>query len=335
MDRLDGQYEHALRVTRLLRDAKPPRDDPSGCDAAGGHVFFNPTHLCWHVLARMLVAKVSTSESGQDLKESASIPHFAKTQSGFTTMGAFYDEIGAAAATDPTWPGRKEDREGRKEGTQPTVNESSLGLRGLLAVALPSGEGGGGGGARDDSHPEMDELVGAMFPRDDDSSGPSVTVESHDKLLTVLQSNSMGYYHWMVECLPKLAAAMPLLRAQPDIKVLVPCREFAERTAVMLGLAPSRMVRNSPGSVFHCKELYFASFTPNLMPPSALLRQSLLPLLAEPFRAETQNPVEPHSAVEDPRPLVVLIDRRDLRELYPFDALRPRRGLVNHRQVGQ
>ena len=30
----------------------------------------------------------------------------------------------------------------------------------------------------------------------------------------------MGYFHWMVECLPKLAAAMPLLRADLGIKVL-------------------------------------------------------------------------------------------------------------------
>ena len=126
-----------------------------------------------------------------------------------------------------------------------------------------------GGGTRDGSRPDMDALVGSMFPVDD-RLGPAVTVQSYDKLLTVLQSNSMGYYHWMVECLPKLAAAMPLLRAQPDIKVLVPCREFAEKTAVMLGLAPSRLVRNSPGSVFHCKELYFASFIPNRIRHQAL-----------------------------------------------------------------
>lgn len=109
-----------------------------------------------------------------------------------------------------------------------------------------------------------------LFPGD--ISSHAAAVESHDKLLTVLQANSMGYYHWMVECLPKLAAAMPLLRAHRDIKVLVPCRAFAKRAATMLGLETDRLVWNDPGLVFRCKELYFASFTPNLMPPSALIR---------------------------------------------------------------
>lgn len=38
---------------------------------------------------------------------------------------------------------------------------------------------------------------------------------------------------------------------------------------------------------------------------------------------------------EDRRPFVVLIDRGDLRELYPTDWLRPRRALVNHGEVLQ
>lgn len=97
-------------------------------------------------------------------------------------------------------------------------------------------------------------------------------VEDHDKLLTVLQANSMGYYHWMVECLPKLAAAVPLLREHTDIRVLVPRRAFAKKAAAMLGLDTDRFVWNDPGLVFRCKELYFASFTPNLMPPNALIR---------------------------------------------------------------
>jgi hypothetical protein len=47
---------------------------------------------------------------------------------------------------------------------------------------------------------------------------------------------------------------------------------------MMLGLAGDRLVFNHPGNVFQCDELYFASFSPNLMPPSALIRLGSLVL---------------------------------------------------------
>jgi hypothetical protein len=79
------------------------------------------------------------------------------------------------------------------------------------------------------------------------------------------------------------------------------------------------------GAVFSCDELYFASFTPNLMPPSALIQHCLLPLLVDKVRTFQAN--------VGPRPLVLLLDRSDLPSLYPEDALRPRRRLLNHAEV--
>ena len=262
MDRLDGQYEHALRVTRLLRDAKPPRDDPSGCDAAGGHVFFNPTHLCWHVLARMLVAKVSSSESGQDLRESASrglIPHFAKTQSGFTTMGAFYDEIGAAAATDPTCPGGKKTvKAERKEHNRPSMRAR---WDRVCRPALPSGPEGA-------EAARMTTTIGdgrarwRHVPEGRRSSGPSVTMEVM-KAAYCVAVQQHGILPLNGECLQARGGYAEL--RQPDIKVLVPCREFAERTAVMLSLAPSRSAQQ-PSE--HSIAVAFLS------PPTSCLRRS-------------------------------------------------------------
>ena len=96
-------------------------------------------------------------------------------------------------------------------------------------------------------------------------------------------------------------------------------------------------MRNAPGRVFRCKELYFASFTPNLMPPGALLRDRLLPLLAAAAATTTTAAAadddDDDDNDDDSRPVVVLIDRGDLRELYPVDSLRPRRRLINHREV--
>lgn len=143
VDRLDGQYEEALRSTRLLRSSEPLRDDErdevedsghdgrdanpaagaaAGVGAGAESVAFEPTHLCWRVLARVLVAKVqsatagaaTTAERGREQRKrqrdgepesSSRFPHFAQSREGFAVMGAFYDEIGAAIR--PRDPGLK------------------------------------------------------------------------------------------------------------------------------------------------------------------------------------------------------------------------------------
>ena len=88
-------------------------------------------------------------------------------------------------------------------------------------------------------------------------------------------------------------------------------------------------VRPCQWVVFSCKELYFTSFTPNLMPPSALIRHHLLPRAAVAAGAAGAGA----SGVEEAarrRPLVILLDRSDLSSLYPVGALRPRRLISNH-----
>jgi hypothetical protein len=104
-------------------------------------------------------------------------------------------------------------------------------------------------------------------------------LEKPAALLAVTGGNT--YYHWLLECLPRLAMLQSLLRKKPELLLLVNgfSRRFQKDTLAYMGIPSKRCVSLEDYPALACKELWVPSYpcdmgicTPKI---TAFLRQGL------------------------------------------------------------
>ncbi|HEX5761006.1 MAG TPA: glycosyltransferase family 61 protein [Thermoanaerobaculia bacterium] len=93
----------------------------------------------------------------------------------------------------------------------------------------------------------------------------------HAKLASLVVKRGYVYYYHLTHALPLLCLLRPLLAADPEIELLT-CGAFDEHLA-LLGVAPRRLIRYDPQTLYQAGRLYAATPPPFLAPPRELLQR--------------------------------------------------------------
>lgn len=79
-------------------------------------------------------------------------------------------------------------------------------------------------------------------------------------VLAVLSGGHEGYYHWMVDILPRLSIGLKLL-ADRNFKIILPYIEhrFQSESLALMGIPMDKVIFCRSRDILHCSELYYVS----------------------------------------------------------------------------
>jgi antitoxin component YwqK of YwqJK toxin-antitoxin module len=109
---------------------------------------------------------------------------------------------------------------------------------------------------------------------------PPVVVERHERLLTVVHKYAANFCHWLLEALPRLLAARPLIDADPALRILIDldfggCFDnvFAAQHLALCGIDPARIVPYDPARIYAAHEVVYPGPVHRLRPSAERLRR--------------------------------------------------------------
>jgi len=85
-------------------------------------------------------------------------------------------------------------------------------------------------------------------------------VKKYDRLLSLVQLWGHRFIHFSFDTLPRIDIAFDFLKANPDVKILVPAANFYKRIIQALEIDPERLVFARPDCVYTAGEMFFPHF---------------------------------------------------------------------------